>query len=423
MRDSSLAYHVRMFVRRLVPVLAPIFIVFVACAERSVPSERPAPRLVLLVSLDTLRADRVLPPERAGDPAGRPRTPHLAALAAEGLRFETVVAQAAQTLVSHKSLFAGRYPTPLLAPMREPSGAWPQGEAAKDALLQGLSAVGSAPLDELGAAGWRRWAFTDGGWMRAAFGFARPFDVFDEQGGGLEAIVPRVLDALAGSQADAAERAFVFVHAYDTHCPYPTREPFDSRYCQTHGEHVSLEGRCPKDDLEDEPLEERDWQAVRDHYDAGVESADAWLGELFRGLRAASLWEDALVVVTSDHGELLGEGGRLGHGGLSPEELLVPLVIKFPRAWDLGARTVATPVELLDVLPTVLEACGVTVPPGLDGRSLLPLVDGMDDVAGDVLRAETVFRDRATGHARLGLRLELVPGVGWGVVEEQGAGG
>ena len=124
-----------------------------------------------------------------------------------------------------------------------------------------------------------------------------------------------------------------------------------------------------------------DLQAISDHYDGGIASADAYLGELFAEFRRLQLYDEALIVVTSDHGESLGEHDQIGHGGLYLEQLLVPLIIKLPASWAAPRGRVAQPVALLDVLPTILSACGIPLPADLDGRSLLPLLwgTGRDD--------------------------------------------
>jgi arylsulfatase A-like enzyme len=88
-------------------------------------------------------------------------------------------------------------------------------------------------------------------------------------------------------------------------------------------------------------------------------------------LRELGLYDEALILVTSDHGESLGTHGQIGHGGLFLEQLMVPLIIKFPSSWSWDSQVVEDPVELVDVMPTILGACGIEAPPGLDGRSLI----------------------------------------------------
>jgi arylsulfatase A-like enzyme len=150
-------------------------------------------------------------------------------------------------------------------------------------------------------------------------------------------------------------------------------------FCRDHAKHISLEGRCNQVNLGKEPLMKvkltrRDLQAVSDHYDSGIACADADLGALFDALRAMRLYEEALIIVTSDHGESLGSHDQIGHGGLYLEQLRVPLIIKFPVSWKIAPRVIDEPVELVDLMPTAYDACGIELPQGLDGRSLMPLI-------------------------------------------------
>lgn len=332
-------------------------------------ADGPPPRLILLVSLDTLRADRL---EVYG--YQRETAPNLASLAAEGTVFRTVAAQATQTLLSHKSLLTARYPQRLLV---EAARGKVEGLAGtgRGKLVRTFRGVRSDLLPLLARNGLRTTAFVDGGWMRREMGFAPSFDSYDDSGGGLEEIVPRVNTWLSERQSQN-QPAFVFVHAYDVHCPYVSREPYDTLFCDQHGEHLDLTGKCPKRHFSRMDLAPDDLRAISDHYDGGIASADAWMGELFAELRAAGLYDEALIVVTSDHGESLGERGDTGHGGLSLEQILVPLILKWPASWGVTPGWVEEPVELADLMPTILEIADIPVPAGLDGRSLLPLVEG-----------------------------------------------
>src|SRR6185295_16125302 len=136
---------------------------------------------------------------------------------------------------------------------------------------------------------------------------------------------------------NGASPAFVFVQAGDLACPYSARAPFENAFCPDHALHAPLAERC--DTRTRGELESTDLAALSDHYDAAVLSADDELGRFLDGLRAHGLYERALIVVTAGYGESLGERGVVGHGGLFLEQLLVPLVFKFPQAWNLTPRT------------------------------------------------------------------------------------
>ncbi|MEX1025688.1 MAG: sulfatase [Planctomycetota bacterium] len=348
----------------------PALVALLALACSPAPPERQDPALVVLVSLDTLRADRV-----SAYGYERNTTPHLDALAAEGVLFERVLAQATNTLVSHKSMLTGKQPLRLV---HEQSGATAELlrslKKPHEFLVGTLSVTPTTLAPMFQSDGYRTAAFTGAVWMTEEFRFQDGFDAFHaEKDAGLAGHVPAALDWLDGPGAD---KRFLFLHSYDIHCPYTPPEPFESLFCPDHSIHVSLENQCPKASLEEQALTARDRVAISDHYDGGVVYADDRMGAFFDGLRERGLWDEALIVVTSDHGESLGAHGQLGHGGLYPEQLFVPLIAKFPASWRVAPRRVADAVELTDLLPTLCEIVRQPIPEGVDGRSLLGAIDG-----------------------------------------------
>jgi arylsulfatase len=379
------------------------------------PSEagQTRPELLILISLDTLRADRL-------DLYGYPRqtAPALHALGRESSVFATVVAQSSQTLTSHKSLLTGKYPSTL---MFEQTGAdtltLASLESPREYLVNVFSTVRGTLAESLAESGYRCAAFTDGAWMGRETGFDHGFELFDASGGGLEAILPRALSWLATTPGGPR---FLFLHAYDVHCPYPCRSPFNNSFCPDCSGHLALEEACGKGALYGAELSSADLRAINDHYDGGIRSADEHLGRFLDELRARGLYERALIVVTSDHGESLGERGQVGHGGLSLEELLVPLILKFPSGWEIPPARVAEPVELVDLLPTLITACGGDPARDLDGRSLLPIL--VRGVRGkEYLLSQTTFEEAPELASNPSKRSLLKPGR-WQVVNDPRSG-
>jgi len=370
--------------------------------------------LVVLISLDTLRADHL---EAYG--YARETAPNLTALAREGLLFRTVCAQSTQTLTSHKSLFTGKYPNTL---MLEETGAdlvdlANLGRDPHAYVVETFRAVRGTLPEAFRARGFHTAGITDGAWMSREVGFQHGFDVFDDAGGGLEAVLPR---GLAWLDTLGQEPGFLFLHGYDIHCPYPTREPYDSAFCRDHTRHLELADKCGKGALFGLELRPEDRTAVLDHYDAGILSADAHLGAFLDGLRARGLYERALIVVTSDHGESLGERGLYGHGGLTLEQLLVPLIVKPPQSWELTPRKIDEPVELVDLYPTLCALAGLPVPGDLDGRSLLPtLTRGVP--GKDYLVAQTTFEE-APGFTTNPAKRTLLRRGRWQVIQDAATG-
>jgi arylsulfatase A-like enzyme/Flp pilus assembly protein TadD len=296
---------------------------------------------VLLVSIDTLRADAL-------GCYGRPdaATPWIDRLAAQGVRFEAARAHNVVTLPSHANLLSGEYP--LRHGVRDNAGfRFPADRPTLATILR--------------ERGWRTGAFVSAFPLDSRFGLDRGFEVYDDRVGGDGTAAAFAMPERRGSRTVEAARRwiesvgdgrwFAFVHLYEPHFPYQPEEPFAARF-------------------PGEP------------YHGEVAAADAALGPFLEPLLSAGARTRALVVLTSDHGESLGEHGEATHGVFAYEATLrVPLVLHAPRLFP--PRVVATPVRHVDVLPTVLDALGLEAPAGLPGRSLLPLAAGTEDGGQD----------------------------------------
>jgi choline-sulfatase len=280
---------------------------------------------VLLITIDTLRADHV-----GAYGATAARTPTLDALAREGARFDRAWAPAPLTLPSHASLLSGRYPPG--------HGARHNGIA-----MQAVPTLATA----FKAAGFSTAAFVSAFPLDRRFGLTRGFDEYEDQlprsseGRPLnERPATETVDrALAWLRARGDERFFVWVHLFEPHAPYG--EP---------GTGGSVQAR----------------------YDADIAVADREAGRLVAALGAGSA--TTLVVAASDHGEAFGEHGEIGHSIFVYDTTLrVPLVMRGP---GVRAATVVTDdVSLVDVAPTLLALTGTAALTG-DGQSLVPALRG-----------------------------------------------
>jgi arylsulfatase A-like enzyme len=314
------------------------------------PRRAPAYPHVVLIDVDTLRADRL-----GLYGAARPTSPRIDAWAArEAIVYEDALSSAAWTLPSTVSMLTGlavsqhevRFQRLVLAPELEPVAV------------------------RLRAAGYATLARTDGGIVSAAFGFAHGFELFDATKLAREEF-ERVgwAPELERIRARRSERPlFVFLQTYQVHEPYAPDRRFEDP-SQPYG------GRFAKDNALQQHVESGpalapdDWRWLNDTYDAGVRRMDDVVGSFLEGLDEAFGGEPYLVILTSDHGEELGERGRFGHGHTLDQELLhVPLVVRFPG----GARGVreTRPVSSLDLVPTILAAAGLEAPAHLPGRAL-----------------------------------------------------
>lgn len=329
---------------------------FAACAGGSCSRRAAAPpmaRNLVLVTLDTLRADH-LGCYGSKDVA----TPHLDRLARQGARAAHATAHVPLTLPSHVSLFTGRIPLE--------TGVRDNVAAPLDPALPTLAEV-------LGRSGFATGAFVSSIVLGHRTGLARGFDTYsDDIEGGADdarflntvqrrgdATLALALDWLEKRHGKAAARAansageaggqgrtFVWLHLYDPHDPYEPPEPYQARYA----------GRP---------------------YDGEVAWTDDLVGRLDETLTRLGLREETLLVVTADHGEGLGDHGETLHGYFVYESTLsVPLLVRGPGI--PGGTTLDVTARTVDLFPTVLDLLGVKAPEGLhlSGRSLAEALRG-----------------------------------------------
>jgi arylsulfatase A-like enzyme len=331
--------------RRLWLLVAGWLALSAACGPDRTPTS------ILLVTLDTTRADRIgcYGREDAGTPA-------LDALAARGARFERAYTTAPITLPAHASLLTGSYPPR--------HGLRDNGLAALDGGVETLA-------ETCARAGLRTAAFVSGFPLARAFGLAQGFERYDDELGSAAGEPAGAIRERRGDETVRAARAwlaelapgtpfFLWVHLFDPHDPYRAPEEFGRRF----------------------PL---------DAYQAEVSFADAAVGQLLAALAEAGWREDTLVAATADHGEGLGEHGEETHALLLHDSTLrVPLILVGP---GVEPRVVAAPVSLADVAATLVELARIDdggVFSSHAGRSLVPLLRG--GAAGErALYFETLF--------------------------------
>jgi arylsulfatase len=348
------------------------------CAAASACSSEPAPpspaRRVILVTVDTLRADHL-----GCYGYARPTSPRLDELARECLVFDSAWSAAPLTVPSISALLGGRPPEELGVAsrangLRMPAAVRTLPELLRESGIDTAAFVSScvlvAPPSELGDVG-------------VAQGFAH----YDDELGksernrgmperGAADCTSAVLRWLEARPA-AADRFFLWVHYQDPHGPYTPPEADRRLFERPHegeaelplGTNSSGLGQIP--DYQQLDGERRPGPYV-DGYDAEIHGFDAEFGRLLDGLRARGWLDDALLVFTADHGESLGEGGSwFCHGETLQHELLrVPLLVRPPRAARLAARREPAVASYLDLWPTVLEALAVAGPENR-GLSLL----------------------------------------------------
>jgi arylsulfatase A-like enzyme len=308
----------------------------------TVPGDRKAP-LVIVYLVDTLRRDHL---SLYG--YGRRTSPQLDGFASDAVVFERAVASSSWTIPSVASLFTSLLPDAhgalqLQAPLP------PAVHTLAERLAESGFATGAVVANPL---------------ILVSRGFDQGFTCFEGLRGRkkrrLSRTVPaaRVVDtALRFLDSHRGLPSFLYVHAFDPHFPYQPPPPFDHLF----------EPPTPS---------ERD-QAVA-LYDGEIAYGDREFGRFVRELKAKGLYDRALLVFASDHGEEFLDHGDWRHGGSLFDELVrVPLVVKYPGGSHAGRR-VDLQVQLLDVFPTVLEALSLPVPadPAFLGRPLQGATSG-----------------------------------------------
>jgi arylsulfatase len=348
---------------RYIALIAAIFAGH-ACAPRS------APRLLLLVTVDTLRADAL-----GAYGTARAATPNLDALAAQSLVFDSAFAPSALTLPSLAGLLSGRHPA--LLGIRS-------NESALPGDVETLTSV-------LRDAGWRTAAVVSNYVLRAASGMGRGFDLYDDALPEAEATrgwpervaestTRAALAAAEGCSEDERRPCFLWVHYEDPHGPYTPPPALRARALPAERERSDGARRLPlrtdQRGLGGIPAYqalggEREVAWYRAGYAGEVARADAAIGELLAQLRARFGAESLAVVFAADHGEALGEGDLwFAHGErVTPELVRIPLMLCIPGiAPALRGDTAA----LLDVAPTLARRyAGAASPLARRGRDLL----------------------------------------------------
>ena len=311
------------------------------------------PRNLILISIDTLRQDRV---SAYGYP--RPTTPALDALAARGVVFENASAPSPWTLPSHVSLLTGLYP--------QTHGATGH--------LHAMSRNATTLADWLRERGYATGAVVNTVLLDRSRGFARGFDHFERVESAEDASAAPEIDARALRWLDEPRTRpfFLFLHHYDVHSDYAPAERYRKLFAGPYdGEFTGATEQLKQVRLGKRAIAPADAKHLSDLYDAEVRQLDDELARFLAELEARGHLRSTVLIVTSDHGEEFLEHGGVLHGRTLHGELVrVPLVVAgagVPRG-----RRVEAPVSLVDVFPTVTGLLGVEAPPYVEGIDLSP---------------------------------------------------
>mgnify|MGYP002885717550 CR=1 FL=1 len=373
--------------------------------RRSMPPKAADTPNILIVGMDTTRADRM-----SVYGHDRDTTPNLRRFAKKGVVFEQSIANSNESLYSHANLWTAQYASEIAKPVYEtfvlPEAATTMAEVLK---VYGYETAG----------------FVAGGHLDADFGHAQGFDSYEAQVGfgSFWSTVPQALKWIDGRTEQTPWMAFV--HGYDAHAPYRTAAPFGHRFYQGEGPHPTDElmsdpqlaeriykrtfypGRSlffdhPKgfrilstgtyDQVAEQtsgvtiPFGEENIAHLKSHYDGCLAYADLQIGLLLTSLENRGLLSNTVVIIVGDHGEDLLDHDFVNHRtGLYDSIIRVPMIAAGP-GFPAGLRVDGL-VQALDLLPTVLKVAGAQVPVGSRGRPL------QDVVTGDAPELDVVFSE------------------------------
>jgi len=287
---------------------------------------------ILLITIDTLRSDRV------GVYGYREaRTPHLDSLADKGVLFKTVYSPTPLTLPSHISIMTGT--SPLYHRVRNNGNYF---------LAEDVTTL----AELLSGRGYSTAAFVSAFVLDSRYGLNQGFGYYGDRIESSETSAwyaerraeETYLEFNKWFQAHRSDKFFAWIHFWDPHLEYDPPEPYKSQF--------------------------------EDPYDGEVAYVDAQIGSILNLLAEAGVLNKTFLIVASDHGEAFGEHGEIGHSIFCYQEnILVPLILFADGALPPG-KQILTPVSLIDVMPTVLDSLGMEIPDFVQGKSLLPMIQG-----------------------------------------------
>jgi arylsulfatase A-like enzyme len=339
-------------------ILAALILTAIGCSggeKPYAPVPLPVADNLILISIDSLRADRL-----GAYGYGRPTSPQIDRIARQGVRFANAYSSSNWTVAGHAGMLTGLMPTGhgamrLTTPIRP-----------------------DVPLaaERFAAAGFQTAAFVSHLLVSDRYGFKRGFGDFDyEQGASASRVTEKALMWLR--RQTPGQRTFLFLHYFDVHTPYGKPGAPMARFADT-----GCRGPAEVQTILTAAMRgqwER-FECFSDLYDADIVPVDREIGRLFDFLRSSKLSDRTTIVITADHGELLGKGEGVIHGlTLYAKELHVPLIVRFPKA--AAARTVYdAPVSTIQLASFLLQAAGLEPLAG-DLPSLMSVLQGAEPPA------------------------------------------
>ena len=358
---------------------------------------------VILISMDTLRADRL-----GCYGYDKNTSPYIDEFARNAILFENAFSHAPNTRLSHYSMLSSLY-------------VLTHGVLHRYERLNISSQIKLLP-EILRSNGFKTAGFTGGGYVSDIYGFSKGFDTWTER----RSIKKNYGPTIDWLKNNKSSRFFLFFHSFDVHEPYIFREEFKELYrnpgyleqnreeiielvkarktkffgdfyndltdvqkglytvgARTGAIGISLSGDRLKNFRENRwrhiPEYENQIGFLIDSYDAGIRWTDNYLGQFFKFLKDEGLWDNTLIIFTSDHGEEFMENNLLGHtnSNLFDTMLHVPLIIKPAANSGIKAGKVTAEVEVVDIMPTILDTMKIKFSDQIQGKSLIGLMKNL----------------------------------------------
>jgi arylsulfatase A-like enzyme len=360
-----------------------------------------APRGVILIHVDTLRPDHLGFYGHTRDTA-----PFLARFAQEGAMFKHAFAQAGWTKVSTSSFMTSLYPT----------------THGVQGINDRLPAAATTAAEVYRAAGYATVSFSSVAFTGLGTNLHQGYEELHERTS--VDTGPQYTSKTARTFVDRASEwieqhrdapFFMYLHVFDPHSPFEPRRPWDTMWADAgkRDEHVKqLEalrkvivnpfmadrGMATRDEMIKAGVEPASYLSHdKDWYDGSIRGVDAELARLFERLRTIGLDRDIAVAFLADHGEEFHEHGRMWHGqSVYGEMMHVPLVVRWPAGLEAG-RVIDEPVQLVDVMPTLLDLSGLEHPKSVQGQSLLPLLRPASNGGGGWKRRPVILEKQPQG--------------------------
>lgn len=350
-------------------------------ARATNPRVRPAndrPN-VLVVSLDSVGAGHL-----GCYGYGRSTSPNLDRLAEKGIVFENVRTQANWTKPALASLHTSLYPA-----VHRTDSQGETGDSVDDAACQKANVLDDrfrTAAQDFHDAGYATAGISDGGYTHSFFGFARGFDYYENRGGGLKPCSYRLLRWIV---QQPSMPFFAWIHAWDAHFPYMDRPPYNRMFVNQRSNFVLSAASRHEINKGHKAMAVDDREFLKGLFDGAINYMDVQVGSLLHELERLDLLANTILVITADHGEAFMEHQLVEHTECLYDEVLrVPLMIVGPGL--KAGRRINAQARSIDIMPTLLDLCGLTPKAEIQGASLRPWIDNVR--SDDLLAASETER-------------------------------